>query len=105
MNVFVLIAAGIFLLTGPSFAEIAPGTGEKNEDVPYKHTNSKGVDYFLRSTLTRSKDGKARTFYYFTKKRESEKGRPVGAVPEAYEVSETKNGLPVLKKKKPAQAK
>ena len=64
----------------------------------YSHTNSKGTTYFLHSTTSVSKSGKERTLYYFAKT-VKEKGS-LDAVPAAYEVSETKNGLPVLKKKK-----
>lgn len=67
---------------------------------PHAVTNQKGNTYYLHSTeiKSKSKDGKSRTFYFFTKKNPADKGTPVGQVPEGYEVSETKNGLPVLRK-------
>ncbi|MFT5122270.1 MAG: hypothetical protein ACI9TH_004149 [Kiritimatiellia bacterium] len=67
---------------------------------PLAVTNQKGNTYYLHSTETTSKDGKVRSFYFSTKTVPAKKGSPVAAVPEGYEVSETKNGLPVLKKAK-----
>jgi hypothetical protein len=62
----------------------------------YRHTNSKGNTYILHSKTTLLKSGREQTIYYFGKE---EKAGALNAVPEGYEVSETKNGLPVLKKK------
>lgn len=61
-------------------------------------TNSKGNTYYLHSTETTRKDGKVQTLYFFAKAVKDEGS--LDAVPEGYEVSESKNGLPVLKKKK-----
>ena len=61
----------------------------------YSHTNSKGKTYFLHSKTTKLKSGKEQTIYYFGK--EAKEGA-IDAVPEGYMVSESKNGLPVLKK-------
>ena len=61
----------------------------------YSHKNSKGVSYFLHGKTRATKTGKT-TLYYFAKV------AGVGAldkVPDGYVVSETTNGLPVLKKK------
>ncbi|MCJ7701463.1 MAG: hypothetical protein MUO62_07770 [Anaerolineales bacterium] len=63
----------------------------------YSHTNSKGNTYFLHSKTTLLKSGREQTIYYFAK---TVKEGALNAVPEAYEISESKNGLPVLKKKK-----
>ena len=63
----------------------------------YSHTNEKGTTYYLHSTTSVSKSGKERTLYFFSKT-VKDKGA-LDAVPAGYMVSETKNGLPVLKKK------
>lgn len=62
----------------------------------YGHKNSKGNTYFLHSRKTTLKGGREQTIYFFAK--EVKEGA-LDAVPEGYLVSETKNGLPVLKKK------
>jgi hypothetical protein len=63
----------------------------------YSHTNSKGNTYFLHSRKTVLKGGREQTIYFFAK---TVKEGAIDAVPDGYEVSESKNGLPVLKKKK-----
>ena len=60
----------------------------------YAYTNAKGKTYFLHHTIT-GKPGKERTLYFF--KKEVGDGA-LDAIPEGRVVSETKNGLPVLKK-------
>ena len=62
----------------------------------FSYTNSKGQSYILHSKDTVLKNGQERTIYYFAKE---DKGNSLDAVPDGYMVSETKNGLPVLKKK------
>lgn len=61
----------------------------------FKYTNTKGRDYFLHSRDTTLKNGKKQTIYFFAKE---EKDGSLNAVPKGYEVSESKNGLPVLKR-------
>ena len=61
----------------------------------FKYTNSKGNTYILHSRVTMLKSGKQQTIYFFAK---TEKGGSLEAVPAGYEVFESKNGLPVLKK-------
>ncbi len=61
-------------------------------------TNSKGNTYYLHSKDTTLKNGRVQTLYFFAKAVKDEGS--LDAVPEGYEVSESKNGLPVLKKKK-----
>ena len=62
----------------------------------FSYTNSKGQSYILHSKDTVLKNGQERTIYYFAKE---DKGNSLSEVPAGYQVSETKNGLPVLKKK------
>jgi hypothetical protein len=61
----------------------------------YSHTNSKGRTYYLHSRETTLKNGGTQTIYYFGK--EAKEGA-IDAVPDGYVVSESRNGLPVLKK-------
>ena len=63
----------------------------------FSFTNSKGKTYFLHGKTSTTSTGKERTLYYFAKEVKAEGA--LDAVPAAYEVSESKNGLPVLKKK------
>jgi hypothetical protein len=62
----------------------------------FSFKNSKGTTYYLHSTTRALKSGKEQTLYFFAK---TEKDGALNAVPAGYEVSESKNGLPVLKKK------
>ena len=61
----------------------------------FSHTNSKGVAYILHSRTTTLKNGNSQTIYFFSK---TEKEGALDAVPAGYQVSESKNGLPVLKR-------
>ncbi|MCL4869363.1 MAG: hypothetical protein KJ063_10355 [Anaerolineae bacterium] len=61
----------------------------------YTHTNSKGNTYILHSRETTLKNGRKQTIYFFAKE---EKEGALNAVPNGYEVAESRNGLPVLKK-------
>lgn len=63
----------------------------------FSHTNSKGVAYILHSRTTILKNGNSQTIFFFSK---TEKEGALDAVPDGYEVSESKNGLPVLKRSK-----
>lgn len=58
--------------------------------------NSKGSTYYLHRRDTTLKNGRKQPIYFFAK--EVKEGA-IDAVPEGYVVSESKNGLPVLKKK------
>ncbi len=75
-------------------------TKEEPKVKPYAHKNSKGSTYYLfsREQKVRNSD-KVFTMYFFAKDPENKKGTPVAKVPEDREVSETKTGLLVLKKK------
>ena len=61
----------------------------------YSYTNSKDRTYILHSRDTTLKNGTKQTIYFFAKQ---EKEGALDAVPEGYVVSESKNGLPVLKR-------
>ncbi len=61
----------------------------------FSYTNSKGNTYILHSRRTVLKNGTEQTIYFFAK--EAKEGA-LDAVPAGYQVSESKNGLPVLKK-------
>jgi hypothetical protein len=62
----------------------------------YAFKNSKGTTYYLHGRTRTLKSGKKQTLYFFAK---TEKEGTLDAVPVGYEVFESKNGLPVLKKK------
>jgi len=61
------------------------------------YTNSKGKTYYLHATTRKLKSGKEQKLYYFAKTVKEEGA--LDAVPEGYQVSETKTGLLVLKRK------
>lgn len=61
----------------------------------FSFTNSKDRTYFLHKRETTLKNGRTQTIYFFAKE---VKDGALDAVPEGYVVSESKNGLPVLKK-------
>ena len=63
----------------------------------FSFTNSKGKSYILHSKTTTLKNGNSQTIYFFAKE---ERDGSLDAVPDGYEVSESKNGLPVLKRSK-----
>lgn len=63
----------------------------------YTYTNSKGNKYVLHSRETTLKNGRKQTIYFFAKE---EKAGALSEVPAGYDVAESKNGLPVLAKKK-----
>ncbi len=61
----------------------------------YSHKNGKGVTYYLHGRTRVLNSGKESTLYFFAKE---VKDGALDSVPKGYVVSETKNGLPVLKK-------
>ncbi len=62
----------------------------------YSYTNAKDRTYYFHMRETVLKSGNSQTIYFFAKDVRDEGA--LDAVPEGYFVSETKNGLPVLKK-------
>lgn len=69
----------------------------RKEKMAYAFTNSKGNTYFLHKRDTTLKNGRTQTIYFFAKE---EKDGSLDEVPVGYEVSESRNGLPVLRKQK-----
>ena len=63
----------------------------------FSFTNSKDRTYILQHKTTTLKNGTNQTIYFFAKE---EREGSLDAVPDGYEVSESKNGLPVLKRSK-----
>ena len=61
----------------------------------FSFTNSKDRTYYLHKRETQLKNGRQQTIYFFA--REIKDGA-IDAVPDGYMVSESRNGLPVLKK-------
>jgi hypothetical protein len=61
----------------------------------FAYENSKGRTYYLHSRETTLKNGGTQTIYFFGK--EAKEGA-IDAVPAGYVVTESRNGLPVLKK-------
>ena len=62
----------------------------------YSYTNAKDRTYYLHKRETTLKSGNTQTIYFFAK--DVREADALDAVPDGYVVSETKNGLPVLKK-------
>ncbi len=61
----------------------------------YSYKNSKGVTYYLHGMDRVTSTGKKTTLYFFAKE---VKAGALDMVPAGYKVSETSNGLLVLKK-------
>jgi hypothetical protein len=61
----------------------------------FTYTNKAGKKYILHSRVTKLKSGNERTIYFFSG---TQSDGAIDKVPDGYEVSETRNGLPVLKR-------
>jgi hypothetical protein len=61
----------------------------------FSYTNSSGKTYFLHATTRTLASGKQQTLYFFA---QTKKEGTLDAVPQGYEVTESKNGLPLLKR-------
>lgn len=70
-------------------------TGKGRIEMAFSFTNTKDRTYFLHKRDTTLKNGRTQTIYFFAKEI---KDGSLDAVPDGYMVSESKNGLPVLKK-------
>jgi hypothetical protein len=62
----------------------------------YSFTNSKNKTYYLHKKDTTLKNGRQQTIYFFAK--DIREDDALDTVPDGYMVSESRNGLPVLKK-------
>lgn len=62
--------------------------------VTYK--NSKGVTYYLHGKTRTLKSGKQQTLYFFAK---APGAGALNEIPQGYMISESKTGLPFLKRK------
>ena len=62
----------------------------------YKFTNSKGTAYYLHEKVTKTSTGKEQRLFFFSKE---VKAGALDAVPAGYQVTESANGLPLLKRK------
>jgi hypothetical protein len=63
----------------------------------FSFKNSKGMTYYLHGRETTLKNGTKQTIYFFAKE---PKDGALDDVPKGYQVAESRNGLPVLKKGK-----
>lgn len=61
----------------------------------FSYKNSKGNTYYLHKRETTLKNGRTQTIFFFAKEPKED---AIDEVPEGYQVSESRNGLPVLKK-------
>ena len=69
-----------------------------NKAMAYKHTNSKGVTYYLNSKEVTLRGGKQQKIYYFSK---DERPEAVDAVPAGMVVDENqRNGFLTVKRQK-----
>ncbi|MBN2199088.1 MAG: hypothetical protein JW747_04490 [Candidatus Aminicenantes bacterium] len=65
--------------------------------MPYAHTNSKGMTYFLHSREVTLRGGRKQKIFFFAK---DVRPDALESLPEGYTVQETaKTGMPILKKK------
>lgn len=62
----------------------------------FSYTNNRGTTYYLHAKIRTLKSGKQSKLYFFAR---DVRDGALDAVPDEYVVSETKNGLPVLKRK------
>ena len=70
----------------------------KVSSMAYKHTNSKGVTYYLNSKDVTLRGGKEQTIYYFSK---DERPEAIDAVPAGMQVNENpRNGFLTVSRKK-----
>ena len=61
----------------------------------YEYTNKRGNKYYLHGRTTTLRNGRQQKIYYFARE---QKDGAIDRIPEGYMVSETANGLPVLKR-------
>jgi len=69
---------------------------KEGNKMAFSFTNSKNKTYYLHKKDTTLKNGRQQTIYFFAKDVRDDDALDV--VPDGYMVSESRNGLPVLKK-------
>jgi hypothetical protein len=86
-------------LTRKNASEYGRGTIKSNrgrEKMAYKHTNSKGVTYYLNSKDVTLRGGKQQTIYYFSK---DERKDTASDLPDGMSVNENpRNGFLTVKR-------
>ncbi len=65
----------------------------------YKHTNSKGVTYYLHKTDATLRGGKTLTIYFFAKAEKNDKGTPCDLPSDRVVQENPRNGFLTLKRK------
>ena len=65
----------------------------------YKHTNSKGITYYLRKSEVTLRGGKPQTIYFFTKNADGGKGEACDLPVDRVVNENPRNGFLTLKKK------
>ncbi len=66
----------------------------------YKHTNSKGITYYLHNTEVTLRGGKKQTIYFFCKVEKNDKGQPVDLPADRIVKENPRNGFLTVSKKK-----
>ncbi len=61
----------------------------------YAYINTRGVPYTLHEIITTLPDGEPRRLYYFAKE---ERDGALNEVPDGFEITENKYGLPLLRR-------
>ena len=77
--------------------EIKCSVHKEGNKMALTYTNSKGNTYILHRKVTTLKNGRQQAIHYFARE-EKKDAEVLNEVPTGYIVSESKNGLPVLKK-------
>ena len=65
----------------------------------YSHTNSKGVTYYLFTSVTKLRGGKEQRIYYFSKSQDNAKGEAADLPADRVVAENARKGFLVLKKK------
>jgi hypothetical protein len=66
----------------------------------YKHTNSKGITYYLHKTEVTLRGGKPQMIYFFAKVEKNEKGTPTDLPADCVVNENPRNGFLTISKKK-----
>lgn len=66
----------------------------------YKHTNSKGITYYLHKSESTLRGGRVETIYFFTKTKKNTKGEPCDLPEDRVVIESSHNNFLFLAKKK-----